>query len=297
MTPYPIDGLPRDRFLTRRDLLPWMTDRELAAAVRVGALLRVRRGVYAHPAIDPLLRRAAELGGMLSCVSELSRRGVWVHDTTAALHVRFPEHGDLRLGRTAVRHWGACLAPLDRRHGHVALQDALADAASCLPLVPAVAAIDSSINLGLLSGGEAGVALRGRGDLLRLVDGRAESGLETYARLRLGALGLRCAPQVPLAGIGVLDLVVEDRIDVECDGDAWHSTPEARRRDRRRDAAVLTRGLTPLRFGFEQLIDPAPDFELAVIEAVRAHRRVKNAGAKADRALRRLEKGWFPLRC
>ncbi|MDD9207980.1 DUF559 domain-containing protein [Georgenia sp. 10Sc9-8] len=105
--------------------------------------------------------------------------------------------------------------------------------------------------------------LTGRGSVrarLRLsaCDGRSRSGLETVARLVLSGAGFRVSPGVRIEGVGEVDLLVERRIVVECDGFAYHSGRYEYREDRRRDRALAARGLAVLRFTYEDVMsDPA----------------------------------------
>ena len=56
-----------------------------------------------------------------------------------------------------------------------------------------------------------------------------------------------------------LDLyAAHERVNVELDGAAWHSSRQQREADIRRDAALATRGILVVRFGYQQLVgDPA----------------------------------------
>jgi very-short-patch-repair endonuclease len=94
---------------------------------------------------------------------------------------------------------------------------------------------------------------------------------------------------VSFPGLGRVDLVVEDWIVVETDGSAFHDV-EVTARDRRRDAALIARGLAVLRFRYSQVVFNRPELVAAVISAVETHRRVLNAGSKARRARRRAER-------
>ncbi len=55
-----------------------------------------------------------------------------------------------------------------------------------------------------------------------------------------------------------LDAYAESKkLDIELDGTAWHSTPEQRERDLRRDAALATAGIRVVRFTYRMMVsDP-----------------------------------------
>ena len=124
---------------------------------------------------------------------------------------------------------------------------------------------------------------------LRTADGRAESGLETIARLIALDLGFRVRPQVRFHRIGRVDLLVEDWIVVETDGSAFHDLPLAAG-DRRRDALLAATGRTVLRPGYALIVHDRATLARQLIGAVESHRRVHDSGQLAARARRRLER-------
>jgi very-short-patch-repair endonuclease len=105
--------------------------------------------------------------------------------------------------------------------------------------------------------------------IVALSDGRSESGIETLARLRLRSLGLPVRVQVKFRGIGRVDLLIGDRLIIELDGDAWHSTQEQREEDRRRDSALVARGYLVLRAGYWRVIESWDGFEREVLAVTR----------------------------
>jgi very-short-patch-repair endonuclease len=90
--------------------------------------------------------------------------------------------------------------------------------------------------------------------ILGLVDPRAESCIESLARVRLGRLGLRPSLQVPVVrGIRV-DMVLSDRLVVELDGSEFHSGPVEFEADRARDAVLNALGYRVLHFSYRQVV-------------------------------------------
>jgi very-short-patch-repair endonuclease len=135
----------------------------------------------------------------------------------------------------------------------------------------AVCALDSALQLKLISRSQARWLLatpKGR-RIYDLSDGRSQSGLETLARLRLRSLGLRVRVQVKISDIGRVDLLIGDRLVIELDGDQWHSTPEQREEDRRRDSAMVALGYLVLRAGYWRVLDDWGGFEREVLAVVR----------------------------
>jgi very-short-patch-repair endonuclease len=185
------------------------------------------------------------------------------------------------------------LDPHRADRGHVSVVDALAMAARCLPPRLALAAFDSATHLGLVTPSEleriaSSLPLDGQRILLRM-DGRSESGLETILRDVLVELGFRVVLQPKFPGIGRPDLVVEDWVIVEADGDAYHDA-KVTSRDRRRDAAFTATKRTVLHFRYSQIMYELGSVVEAVIAAVEVHRHVRDSGSIAARARRRLKK-------
>lgn len=242
----------------RSEIFRHVSRRELDRAVQAGEVARVARGWFAsrdaHPAI-PVLGTGCGLG----CVSALAALGAW--STTDELHIHVPHSNSGRRLPTGVLHWSG--VPLARWHSPVA--EAVRQVAGCLPTVDAVASIDSVLHQRILTGDAWQRLCRQHpavvGRLSRLVDARAESGLESIARLGLAAF----SPQ-PQARIGRyrVDLLV-GRVCVELDGYAHHG-PDRFDADRRRDAELIARGFVVLHFSYQQVLG---DFG-AVRQAVEA---------------------------
>ncbi|WP_318241259.1 hypothetical protein [Cellulomonas avistercoris] len=144
---------------------------------------------------------------------------------------------------------------------------ALADAVGGLPRDSAVAVLDSAVHLGLLPCADLALVrslLAGRRGCRRaagwwdLVDGRAESPLETRARLQCVDAGVpphdvqvpvrdRSGRVVARGDLGWW-LATRRLLVVEIDGAGPHGTPQALYRDRTRQNAVLATGALLLRF-------------------------------------------------
>lgn len=260
----------------------------IVAARRSGAVARPRRGWVAASGADPDLVAAVQAGGRLGCASQARRLGLWMLDNVG-LHVSLPRHsGHTRPPEHATVHWrgrewGSSRAPHDPP-GTV-----VRDLVDCLPLEAAVCAIDSALNLRIVSPfqlSELLGATRRGSRIAALVDRRAESGLETLTRIRLRAAGIPTAPQVVIAGVGRVDLLIGDRLVIECDGRAHHDDPLARARDRERDLRLAAAGCAVLRLDVQQILSDWPATE-AVIRALisrgehrwrRAHRQERLSG-------------------
>lgn len=230
-------------------------------ALETGGLVRARRDYYVEGTASDALVSAVRVGGRLDCLSLMREFGVFVQEDDQLLHVqvprarrllRSPHSRRVRLdGRThRVRpHW---------RDDDVAFDStiacrmrALAQAIECQRPRPAIATVDSALNTGFIAEHELSevfslVPLRLR-ELQRHIDGRAESGPETLARLIARTFGVSVELQVPILGVGRVDIVVDGWIIIECDSRAFHGGWEMQERDRRRDLAAAQRGYVTLR--------------------------------------------------
>jgi very-short-patch-repair endonuclease len=266
-----------------------VTDRQIAGAVVRGDLIRLRGGVFCSPSLDAEAQAAVGAGGRLACVSLLRRAGVWVLDDRGT-HAHFTQAVRAPVG---VRHWEALREPPDPFS--VSPLDAVLEALECLPRRAAVAVLDSALHVGVAERSAVAACATSHRARRRLAesDGRAESGLETLARLVARDLGLRVEPQVRFAGIGRVDLLIEGVVVLEADGDEFHSGLAARRRDRQRDARLAAIDRPVLRFGYEQLVGRPDEVARALIRTVSHHRGVKDSRRVVQKAVRRARNvGW-----
>ncbi|WP_448059264.1 type IV toxin-antitoxin system AbiEi family antitoxin domain-containing protein [Cellulomonas hominis] len=237
----------------------------LRAAVGSGEIRQVARGFYAVPGASPSLVAARRAGGVVSCVSVLEALDLPLLSVPPGPHLALPAHrGAPRpglLARGVVLHWDAAVGPeqVAARRPAADLPVALLHTMSCLPAQEVVAAMDAALNRGLTELPDL-LACRPRAErvrfdrLLRRVDGRSQSICETFARLALAQAGLHVELQVPVAGVGLVDLLVEGMVVVELDGMAYHSGREQFREDRRRDRALELLGVPVLRFTYEDAV-------------------------------------------
>lgn len=134
-----------------------------------------------------------------------------------------------------------------------------------------MSSLDSAVHLGLISPTEL-EPLLGRlpdvyAEYLGLVDGRAESGLETHVRLLLRSVGIRTRVQARIDGVGRVDLLVGDRLVIETDGRLWHSDERSFADDKRRDLALAERGYLVLRLSYAQVMHES-DYVLSVVRSL-----------------------------
>ncbi len=248
---------------------------------RGGRMVRLRAGWYATSQADPDVADAVRSGGVLGCVSALGKRGVWV-PPHAGLHIRAGERA-ARAGRRRYCLVKGAYPPIDRAVDPPEI--AVACAWRCLPNDCFVAACDSVLNSRLLTLDELATAVAaapaGVRDLLARCDPAAQSGTESLVRVRLRSAGVGVRTQVPILGVGRVDLLVGDRLIVEVDSKAHHTSASQYATDRRRDRVSVTHGFLVMRVTYDDVMY-GWDEVLADVRALvrrREHRRAPRMSA------------------
>ncbi len=92
--------------------------------------------------------------------------------------------------------------------------------------------------------------------------------------LILRAIGCSFDVQVTVSGVGRVDFVVDGWLIIECDSEAFHSSWEQQKRDRRRDQAAAAQGFSTSRPITEDIMWHPDEVRAAVVGllAGRAHR-------------------------
>lgn len=237
------------------------------AAIRSGRLVRIRRGWYARTDADDEAVAAVRAQGCVSCASVLRMRGVWVPETLAGRHVRHADHRREQ-GRRGCRPHGSnppVRAAIDD------IETAFRCVLRCGSAEDVVVVADSLLHLRLASADELRAWMRtAPRRVAALLDATdvAESGLESIVRVRLRSCNLRVRTQVWI-GRRRVDLLVGDRLVIECDGAEHHGTWAAHAEDRARDRALVAEGYTVMRVTYRQVLDDWPSIEQQVLDVVR----------------------------
>lgn len=246
---------------------------QIRSAVDQGRLIRVRKGWVALPDAHPDVIRAVRFGGRLACVSAARRHGLWTPPEDARVHVAVPRHAGRLHGHPAdlVVHWQS--EAWTRRPLVVEpVADLVRHMLLCCEREDALVVIDSALHLGKLTRAALGrvvASLPPRWEgIVDEADRRSESGLETYCRLRLSALGIPIRTQVRIPGVGRVDLLIGDRLIIEADGEAWHEGKDAFIVDRSRDLALLRLGYIVVRVGYQHVVHEWQVVELTVRELI-----------------------------
>lgn len=262
--------------LRRADLLAHgVSDARIRVAVRGGALIRARRGWYLAPAAPSEAVEAVARGGRLTGRSALRSYGVWTPG---------PHRLEIRVAANAARlrdeqtrgapvRWSGTLRRPSTGSADAWRDEpleALAEVIRTCTREEAVVLADSLIHLRLVSRAAVLAVFDRSSERTRawgaLVDGRAEAGGESIARLRLLDAGIAVIPQFRLPGAGPFDLRCGPRGLLEVDGRAHHDDPAAFERDRAKDLVARLWGFDVVRISYRQLYDDWP----ACLQAIRA---------------------------
>lgn len=257
------------------------SDRMLSAALHAGALTRPRRGWYTTwPEGDPRLR-ALRVGGRLTGLSAVVAWGGWVRERGRMLvavpanasRLRCPHRRTVRFAHSPQRdsvelHWTRERHDRDMSTGTVSLLEALEVVCLVEPAEDAIAAIDWARRSGRLDTiGLAELAERlpaSHRALVRRSSGSCHSLPESVARTRLQSAGFRVREQVALPDHpSPIDLLVENSIALDVDGEAFHR--DRFLPDRTKDLAATRSGYHAVRPAARHVFDEWP----AVLEAIR----------------------------
>ncbi len=266
---------------TRARLLRVVTRNQLDHEVRTGRLLTPFPGAFCRPwdaDIEAVLHRAALTSvGPPAALSHLTALQHWqlIAGRPEDIHVAVPASRAPRSRPGLTLHRVARFPRVVRVEGLIVVTPAEA-VVSSWPLLPgderrspAIAMLRRRLDTAqhLRAAIEVSPRLAGRRELDHLVDlldSGCESELELWGHLSVfDAPGLRHGVRQLVVRAGRrryrLDLGFElERVAVEMDGRAFHSSDEQRERDIRRDAALATTGWLTLRYSHRRLHrDPA----------------------------------------
>jgi very-short-patch-repair endonuclease len=250
------------------------SDAMVRLAVARGDVRRIRQGWFAVDAAPEALVNAVKIGGRLSCVSVLKHHGIWcvddhrLHLSTSRRKGRLTSPKGGVLGNPA--RWGVAVHTSALLRGDPArlvdtIDEALFHLFACQSRDDVIVSLDSALNKGLttLTRLEDLPLTDTHRSYLRLLDPAAQSGLETKARLGFRRRGIRCRSQVYIAGVGSVDLLIGDRLVIECDGLTWHGAANAHDEDCRRDLELHRLGYIVIRVTYRQVM-----FDWASIDEV-----------------------------
>lgn len=242
----------------------------LRATITRGEVGRVKRYWVATENAPVALVGAARASGRLACVSAASLRGWWMPEGVgASLHVAVKRDSQAPPA-DVVAHWSTPLVPLPAHHLVESVPDCLEHVASCLPFEQALIVWESALRHERLHpDAVAKMSWRTPASkrLASTATGQSDSGLETIFVVRLTPWGVLVRQQVLIAGHRV-DVLIGDRLVVQLDGFAYHSTPQDRHRDLAHDRELIARGYTVLRFSYRDVVTDWAGVERAITTVI-----------------------------
>ena len=195
-------------------------------------------------------------GSRLTCLSAARVHGLWTPDLGADVHeVSRRTAGENRPGLVAVHTPALRRWPDDEPVMPLSL--ALSHALTCLDAESAAVLLESALERHLLMPSQIDVLLAEAPVRRRRAIGRvsalAGSGSETRVRRYLERRGVQVREQVPVFDGGRVDLLVGDRLIIECDSFRHHGERSRYHLDRSRDRASLVEGCLVLRLTWEDI--------------------------------------------
>jgi hypothetical protein len=265
---------------TSGQILKHITRRAFEAALNSGSLERMWQGIYCRGEPDDALRlRGLDFScgtAVAVCLGTAAAMYGFDIEEPADLHVLNPPGCRLRSadGLVVHRRDGAPLTVVGGRPATTPAWTAV-EVARSLRRPRALATLDAALRSRTCNRAElwrAAVAQAGRRgivavrDVIPLADGRAESPMESEARLAMidGGLPVPELQYEIIDGNGELRRIdfawPDERVAVEYDGLDWHSGPDAMRRDRKRAAALLDVGWVVIAIVFDDVRYRSWDF-------------------------------------
>lgn len=242
--------------------------RALAAAADLDLIIRTGASFYQLPGTDRRIVLARRFRGHLTCVSAAEIYGYPTRRKPVRVHLALRHNHAIRETRSRptrpVRiHREQVLSPTTvEGFPLVTPTEVVARALLCPDVedIDALAILDSSLNQGHVTASEVGELLKGQRaararSLLAKGDPHARSILETMVRSFLLEAGLAVRTGVVIRGVGELDHLVENVLDVETDGFEYHRTREQIQVDHERDQRLLSQGIVPLRLSYEHVME------------------------------------------
>ena len=232
---------------------------EVRTAIDAGTITRVRRSWLVGRACSAERRQAARAGGRISCLTAARELGLWTPEST---HTHIAVAGTAsRIGNPHLTvHWARGPIAVPSRSAEEPVLNVLFHTARCQEPERAALVWESALRTGLLSAAEIERVAWHSDRAQRLADvasSLSDSGLETRFLWIMREIGVVVRQQVWIDGHPV-DALIGERLVVQSDGFAHHSTAKDRRRDIRADARLVLLGYTVLRFDYQQLLfDPA----------------------------------------
>lgn len=291
-----------------------MTRSDIDEHLRIGTMVRVRRGCYVTALADAEQVHALHLGGRIGCVSALRRLGVWGgHDES--LHVcvdrgasrlkaappteyvagrptatvwhplasrKARENRSLRAtsGAKRVLHWVPA-APLhnDVVEWVASPSEALRQALHCQSFEQALACADSAVHEGVLTLDTVKQIIaalpRRLHPLANELNPDCGSGYESIFGHRMRLLGYDVSSQYEVPGVGRLDGIIERCVGFEINSVSWHHSEAGFYRDIDRILGSMAFGLPVVQLTPREIDGNWPATEAAIVRLIEDTKRLR----------------------
>ncbi len=247
---------------------------DVERALAEGRLKRVTHGWYTNGLAHQDVLLALKLRARLGCLSGCSFYGLWV-PSGHGLHVvhraglKLPDKQGVLIHRSGKPQPKGALWPLLDCLDHVVRHHSTESA---------LIVIESALQQNRVTPEEVGALLKSRltrGSSVRKHLDKAESGSETRVRLFLQTHQIKVQPQVWLAGVGRVDLLVGKSLIIECDGAAFHSSKKSHDNDRHRDLMARMIGYDSLRLSYRQIWEEWETTKMSLMMQLRRSTHLK----------------------
>lgn len=260
-------------YVHRSDLIDagWTPD-AIRRSVRELGMTVYRRQWIVRPNAQKEIHRSAAAGGRLTCVSAAETLKLWRPPEAKGMHVALAPHSSSCFtGDADVRvHRAVGPVPAPPRKLVDQIDNILAVTATCVPFEDALAVWESAVNKKLVTVDHL-VKVTGWGPSARrlctTVSAKSDSGIETRFAVRMRRIGVAVVQQAKIHGHRV-DGLIGDRLVVQIDGYAFHSSAAVRREDIAHDRALRLLGYTVLRFDYQQIMYDWDAVEQQVLAAI-----------------------------
>lgn len=228
------------------------SERAIRQAIATRQIHRVRKGWVALEEVDRRVVLAVRAHGVLTCISEAARRGLWVMSDGQVHIAAAPHAGGIRATGCVV-HWSKPALPRHPDSAVDSLENSLLAVAACQSHENAVTIWESALRQSLVAPEtmrQFSLTARAKA-VLDAASPWSDSGLESIAISRLRFLRVPIVQQVVIAGRPV-DILIGDRLVLQIDG--GHHVDAQRDKDIAHDALLMTMGYTVIRVSYEQVI-------------------------------------------
>ncbi|SDU77879.1 hypothetical protein SAMN04489737_0213 [Arcanobacterium phocae] len=218
---------------------------------------------YATEPVVGQTKVACENGLLIGCLTAIKEYGGWVPYTKNTHYIANKYGPAMHLSNAIVHRCmtksavAAHVPPAQAPHLVVPLTDAIEQVLQHHDAETGLVVLDSLLNQHKITSHVADIMISRtqsqKQRILKRYTADSQSGSETRVRNYLLSKKYLVATQVPVEGVGRVDLLVGQSLIIECDSSTFHSQPIDVMRDRERDLQAKLRGYSVLRLSYEHV--------------------------------------------